>query len=342
MGGQPGCSVALVASAAQVTAEAAMQNAEYAARVDAAKQRAHGRWTEIPRSHGAGGTAAAAQADALPCSAKTAWTASSTPTSSAKATTTAASAVQAAASSCCRPGRAWTPRRPLCRGEGVGHVATGPAVRRCRARAHEEAGATHLERGASRQPLGTRWIATCGAVGLPGQLSPSLRFHPALGYYQKEERQKGTQGGRVPAMLASVEDAQGAVTLHRTYLKAGRKLDATDAKKVLSSGFTGAAVRLAEATEELAVCEGIETGVAVFLATGKPVWCALSAGNPEKLWVPDTVRSVCVYGDNDADGDFTGQASAYAVARRLQARRGPGWPSRDPGLPAAAGRLGLG
>jgi putative DNA primase/helicase len=85
-------------------------------------------------------------------------------------------------------------------------------------------------------------------------------------------------------------------------------------------------VRLAEATDELAVCEGIETGVAVFLATGKPVWCALSAGNLEKLWVPDTVRSVCVYGDNDADGDFTGQASAYAVARRLkreEAQSGP-------------------
>ncbi len=147
---------------------------------------------------------------------------------------------------------------------------------------------------------------------------PSLRFHPALGYYQKEGAAKARKVAEYPAMLASVEDAQGAVTLHRTYLKAGRKLDATDAKKVLSSGFTGAAVRLAEATEELAVCEGIETGVAVFLATGKPVWCALSAGNLEKLWVPDTVRSVCVYGDNDADGDFTGQASAYAVARRLR------------------------
>jgi putative DNA primase/helicase len=123
-----------------------------------------------------------------------------------------------------------------------------------------------------------------------------------------------------------VRDAQGAVTLHRTYLSAGRKLDAPDAKKVLCGGFSGAAVRLAEATDELAVCEGIETGVAVFLATGKPVWCALSAGNLEKLWVPDTVRSVCVYGDNDADGDFTGQASAYAVARRLkreEAQSGP-------------------
>jgi putative DNA primase/helicase len=38
------------------------------------------------------------------------------------------------------------------------------------------------------------------------------------------------------------------------------------------------------------------------------------------------VRSVCVYGDNDADGDFTGQTSAYALARRLkreEAQSGP-------------------
>lgn len=147
---------------------------------------------------------------------------------------------------------------------------------------------------------------------------PSLRFHPALGYYQKDGTAKARKLADYPAMLASVLDAQGAVTLHRTYLQAGRKLDAPDAKKVLSSGFAGAAVRLAEATAELAVCEGIETGIAVFLATGKPVWCALGAANLEKLWVPETVRRICIYGDNDADGDFTGQASAYALARRLK------------------------
>lgn len=155
---------------------------------------------------------------------------------------------------------------------------------------------------------------------------PSLRFHPALGYYQKEGAARSRKVADHPAMLARVEDAQGAVTLHRTYLRAGRKLDAPDAKKVLSGGFAGAAVRLADADDELAVCEGIETGIAVLLATGKPVWCALGAGNLEKLWLPETVRSACIYGDNDADGDFTGQASAYALARRLRredAQNGP-------------------
>ena len=39
-------------------------------------------------------------------------------------------------------------------------------------------------------------------------------------------------------------------------------------------------------------------------ATGKPVWAGLNAGNLEKLWLPDSVRKVCIYADNDADGDF--------------------------------------
>jgi putative DNA primase/helicase len=155
---------------------------------------------------------------------------------------------------------------------------------------------------------------------------PSLRFHPALGYYCKEGASKARKVAEYPAMLARVDGAHGPVTLHRTYLHQDHKLAAPDAKKVLSGGFTGAAVRLAEAGEELAVCEGIETGIALLLATGKPVWCALGAGNLEKLWLPETVRSLCIYGDNDADGDFTGQFSAYALARRLRREQADGGP----------------
>lgn len=156
---------------------------------------------------------------------------------------------------------------------------------------------------------------------------PSLRFHPALGYFQQKDGEaKARKVAEYPAMLACVQSPQGIVTLHRTYLPDGHKLDAEDAKKVLSGGYVGAAVRLAASSEELAVCEGIETGIAVFLATNKPVWCALGAGNLEKLVVPDTVRRVCVYADNDAGTDFTGQASAYALARRLRREPVPGGP----------------
>ena len=146
-----------------------------------------------------------------------------------------------------------------------------------------------------------------------------LRFHPALGYFEKDEAGKSRKLAEYPAMLACIQGVDGhAVTLHRTYLKDGAKLKAADARKVLSAGINGAAVRLFEATDELAVCEGIETGLALHLATRKPVWAGINAGNLEKLWLPDTVRKVCIYADNDADGDFVGQCFAFALARRLK------------------------
>jgi putative DNA primase/helicase len=153
-------------------------------------------------------------------------------------------------------------------------------------------------------------------LGLPSYPT-SLRFHAALGYYQKDGTAKARKVAEYPAMLASVRSPEGIVTLHRTYLSGSAKLDAPDAKKVLSGGYAGASVPLGVPTDELAVCEGIETGIAVLLATGKPVWCALGACNLESLWVPESVHRVSIYGDNDAGGDYTGQASAFALARRL-------------------------
>lgn len=146
-----------------------------------------------------------------------------------------------------------------------------------------------------------------------------LRFHPALGYYEKDDAGKSHKVAEYPAMLACIQGAGGlAVTLHRTYLKDGQKAATQNARKVLSAGINGAAVRLFEATDELAVTEGIETALAVHASTGKPVWAAISAGNLERLWLPQTVQRVCIYADNDADGEYDGQACAFALARRLK------------------------
>ncbi len=145
-----------------------------------------------------------------------------------------------------------------------------------------------------------------------------LRFHPSLGYYEKDGDGKSKKMAEYPAMLACIQDKDGrVVALHRTYLQNGRKVIDRDAKKVLSSGINGAAVRLFDPTEELAIAEGTETALAVHLRTGKPVWAAISAGNLEKIWIPETVRRICIYADNDADGQYDGQASAFALARRL-------------------------
>lgn len=166
-----------------------------------------------------------------------------------------------------------------------------------------------------------------------------LRFHAGLGYFVKEGT-KSKKVGEYPAMLACVQGPDGlAVTLHRTYLQDGRKAALPDVKKLLSSGINGAAVRLFPVAEELAVAEGIEKSLAVHLASGKPVWPALNCGNMEKLWIPDSVGRLGIYGDNDADKAYDGQAAAYALARRVkkEARR-RGVPIQvDVHIPKAAG-----
>lgn len=146
-----------------------------------------------------------------------------------------------------------------------------------------------------------------------------LRFHPALGYYEQDVSGKSRKVAEYPAMLACIQGPDGhAVTLHRTYLKDGYKVQLCNAKKVLSGGINGAAVRLFDAGEELAIAEGIETALAIYLSTAKPVWAAISAGNMEKLWLPETVRRVCIYSDNDANVEYDGQACAFSLARRLK------------------------
>ncbi|MCD9026751.1 toprim domain-containing protein [Luteimonas sp. BDR2-5] len=151
-----------------------------------------------------------------------------------------------------------------------------------------------------------------------------LRCHPALGYYVKDTNGKSNLVAEYPALVACVQGSDGhAITLHRTYLQDGRKAPIRDARKLLSSGINGAAVRLFESGEELAVAEGIETALAVYLGTDQALWAALNAGNLERLWIPAHVRRLSIYADNDANGSFAGQASAYALARRAARDRLP-------------------
>jgi len=147
---------------------------------------------------------------------------------------------------------------------------------------------------------------------------PALRTHSALGYYVKEAGQtRAKRVGTYAAMVAAVHGADDQmVTLHRTYLERGAKAPLTDSRKLLSAGTSGAAVRLFEAGEELAIAEGIETALAVHLSTGMPVWAAIGAGNMAKLWIPGCVRRIAIYADHDAS--YTGHAAAYALARRIK------------------------
>lgn len=143
-----------------------------------------------------------------------------------------------------------------------------------------------------------------------------LRSHPRLPYYHGDNRYTYH-----PALIATVQDPHGTPTsVHRIYLtNSGAKADVPTPKKSMPTPttVTGAAVRLDAPTDTLAVTEGIETGLAVRLSAGVPVWAALSAGNMAAIILPDTVRLVLICADHDAGG--TGEHAAKQLARRLLA-----------------------
>jgi len=158
--------------------------------------------------------------------------------------------------------------------------------------------------------------------GLRMENYPSvLRRHPSLEYYEKAAGEKRAKVvGRFPAMVCPLQSLDGnVVTLHRTYLQDGSKAKVSDPKKCLQAFDGGPAIQLFEPTDELAITEGIETALAVHIATGRAVWAAYSASNLEKISVPGSVKRVFIYADNDAS--FTGQAAAFVLAKRLSASR---------------------
>src|SRR6266446_4406896 len=126
-------------------------------------------------------------------------------------------------------------------------------------------------------------------------------------------------------MLALVHAPDGcAVSIHRTYLACdGHKAAVPSPKKLMSPAIPrathGGAIRLYSAGKTLAVTEGIETGLAVHLFTGLPVWAAVCADGMARLIVPPEVSLVVICADND----LAGLDAAKALARRLLVAQEP-------------------
>jgi hypothetical protein len=145
-------------------------------------------------------------------------------------------------------------------------------------------------------------------------LPHALRYHPHL-LYKHENGQRTFHAG----MLARVDSPAGRpVSIHRTYLTPdGHKANVSSPKKLMAApvpGSTrGAAIRLYLAGATLAVAEGIETALAIRIATGLPVWATISAGGMARLIVPPEVSLMVICADHDP----AGLDAARALARRL-------------------------
>lgn len=161
------------------------------------------------------------------------------------------------------------------------------------------------------------------ARGLEPRLEwpPTLRYVPAL-------RHSDT-GLTFPAIVAQVVSADRQPRgCWRIYLAPDGQWKAAVTPNKMGLGVAkGAAARLGPAQERIAVCEGIETALAVMeLTAGSvPVWAALSANGMRFLDLPDIVRHVDIYPDGDIarygeDGKLrkpTGRMAADDLAARL-------------------------
>ncbi|WP_296818030.1 toprim domain-containing protein [Thiobacillus sp.] len=143
----------------------------------------------------------------------------------------------------------------------------------------------------------------------------NLRLHPALQYHDGDKFI-----GKFPAMVALVQAPDGTgATLHRTYLKEGRKAPVECPKKLMSGKpVTGAAIRLSGVDEGVGIAEGIETALAASIQFGIPVWSCVTAHGIETFEPPAGVKRITIFADNDAS--FTGQKAAYTAAFRLVQR----------------------
>lgn len=155
-------------------------------------------------------------------------------------------------------------------------------------------------------------------IDLPEYNSETIRFSNRVRCWTHEEG-----FFYLPAILCAVRDIDGnIVSLHRTYLdpNGNGKAPIPDPKRLMSPPtpglLRGAAIRLFEAKETLGVAEGVETALACHIATGGlPVWATVTANGMEALKVPEAVKRVVIFGDNDRSG--CGQRVAEALKNRL-------------------------
>jgi hypothetical protein len=186
------------------------------------------------------------------------------------------------------------------------------------------------------------YLARRGLTGL--RLDPDVvRFHPALGYWERNGRGEPELLGQYRAMVARVCGADGApVTLHRIYLTAGGdKAPVPSPKKLMGCAdgrLAGGAIRLFPPEPILGVAEGIETALAVHLRTGMAVWSAVSASLLARLEPPPGTTLVVVWADRDRSG--AGEEAARALHERLR-RRGIAVAVHLPPGPIPSGMKGI-
>jgi putative DNA primase/helicase len=130
-----------------------------------------------------------------------------------------------------------------------------------------------------------------------------------------------------PAMVAAVQSPdRRTVAVQVTRLDPGgeRKAQVLIPRRTYGALGNGA-VRLAAAGDVLGLAEGVESALSAMQLSGVPTWACLGAGRMHRVVVPDSVRELHLFLDNDGPGRDAGERTAHAHQhhRRVVLRRPP-------------------
>ena len=152
------------------------------------------------------------------------------------------------------------------------------------------------------------------------QLSPDLRFH--------RRTPLGPRGAVrfLPAMLAAVRTDLGVIAMHRTFLDPAeaRLADFERPKRALGSLQNGAVRLTAPRDGRLGLAEGIETALSAMQIFGVPCWATLGNERFGLVAIPESVRELHLFVDNDRGGDLAeerGREGYRQEGRRILAKR---------------------
>lgn len=166
---------------------------------------------------------------------------------------------------------------------------------------------------------------------IQGQIR-EIRYLERYPYWGADKEGKFHRVGYFPCMVAAIRGIDGELNgLHFTYLQSSeigyRKLDLLNpydgtplpSKKIKSryeSAISGSACRLfASDSGVLCLAEGLETAMAAHLLHQQPVWACLTANGIKTFQIPQGIRKVVVFADNDAN--MTGENAAEAFKQRV-------------------------
>lgn len=117
----------------------------------------------------------------------------------------------------------------------------------------------------------------------------------------------------LPAIVFIIRDSNNKVKgLQRVYLNNDGTKASIDGRKRVIGTIKHNAIKFGNIKDEIHLCEGPETAIAIYKAIKRPVWCCLNATNLSCQVIPKSVSKVHIWADKDKSG--TGQRESLKAA----------------------------